>query len=542
MACNPHFDGLRMDCHRDLDTEVSAGSPLLPDPLLYGVALIAIAVCAPIFRYLIWLGDEGVVLHGAVRILEGKALYRDFFAFLAPGSFLIEAIWMKFVGVGFASVRVLAVGVIAVIAALLYAAARLSSANRLLAALLAIAWAVRAPFETSHHWFTTAASMASAVSLLFALDRAPRRRGAAFATGLFAGTAAMVTQTRGALLCLAVLGVLLTLPSARARLVSAIAGMAVFPTAMILYLAAMGTLASAFDDVIRFPARHYAEVQAVPFGSFATPWADTASVAFFPLTFVLAGATVAITRGAIRHDPRFRASLALAIVGLLGAYPRPDIFHINTTVPLAGPLFALVATDLLGRLERHARIVVGALSIALCLAAIGYAITLRMAVMAGPLHAVPTARGLTVRRPSLWTDDFAALVAQIDRVPSSDGFFFYPYIPTLPYLMARRHVAAVDVMTPGYTTAEQFHETCVRVVNDAQWVVLDRSWSDPRKLRSIFPAMRDPKPPEMRGFEAALLVAFDKVVHTSTFFELRQRVGGASTALCDKVGATPAAR
>jgi hypothetical protein len=53
-----------MDCHRDLDTEVSAGSPFLRDPLLYGVALIAIAVCAPIFRYLIWLGDEGVVLQG----------------------------------------------------------------------------------------------------------------------------------------------------------------------------------------------------------------------------------------------------------------------------------------------------------------------------------------------------------------------------------------------------------------------------------------------------------------------------------------------
>jgi hypothetical protein len=86
-------------------------------------------------------------------------------------------------------------------------------------------------------------------------------------------------------------------------------------------------------------------------------------------------------------------------------------------------------------------------------------------------------------------------VAQIDRAPSGDGFFFYPYIPTLPSLTGRRHVAAVDVMTPGYTTAEQFHDTCVRVVSDAQWVVLDRSWSDLDKLRSIFPAMRDPKPP-----------------------------------------------
>src|SRR5206468_1526558 len=81
---------------------------------------------------------------------------------------------------------------VALIAALLYAAARLSSDNRPLAALLSIAWAVRVPWENSHHWFTTAASMAAAVGLLLALDGAPRR-GAAFFAGLFAGAAAMVT-------------------------------------------------------------------------------------------------------------------------------------------------------------------------------------------------------------------------------------------------------------------------------------------------------------------------------------------------------------
>ncbi|MGH7275924.1 MAG: hypothetical protein ACREIY_02715 [Candidatus Rokuibacteriota bacterium] len=439
--------------------------------------------------------------------------------------------------------RVLAVGVIGVLAALLYAAARLSSGNRALAALLAIAWVVFSQGTwtvISHHWFTTAASMASAVGLFLVLESAPYR-GAAFAAGLFAGIAAMVTQTRGALLCVAVLGVLLTLPRARARLVSAIAGIALFPTAMIVHLAATGTLAAAFDDVIRYPARRYAGIQAVPFGNVAT-LADTASVAFFPLTFVLAGATFALTRGTIWREPRFRASLALAIVGLLGAYPRPDIAHINFTVPLACPLFALVATDLLGRLGRRARTAVGALLIGVCLVAVGYAIYVRRVVVVGPLRAVPTARGLIVRRHNLWTDDFAALVAQVDRVPPGEAFFFYPFSPMLPYLTGRRHVAVLDVMTPGYTTAEEFRETCVRVVREAQWVVIDRNWSDPRALRFIFPAMRDPDPPEKRAFESALGLAFDKVVHTSTFFELRQRAGSASVALCDKIGASPDAR
>lgn len=522
------------------DIGAGSGPPLLRDPLLYGVALIAVAVCAPFFRYVQWLGDEGVFLHAAVRILGGEALYRDFFEFLPPGAFLIVAAWMKLFGVGFASVRVLAVCVIVVIAALLYSAARLSSGNRPLAALLAIAWAVFSQgiwTVISHHWFTTAASMASAVGLFLALERTPRR-GATFAAGLFAGTAAMVTQTRGALLCFAILGVFLTARRARSRLVSALAGIALFPAAMILHLAAWGVLAAAFDDVILYPARHYAGIQAVSFGSGAS-LADTASVALFPVTFVLAAAAVALTRLAIWREPRFRASLALAVVGLLGTYPRPDIFHLNFTVPLACPLFALVTTDLLGRLGHRARPATGALLIGVCLVGVGYSIYTKRVVLVGPLRAVPTSRGLVVRRDNLWTDDFAALVARVDSAPRGAPFFFYPYSPMLPYLTGRRHVAALDVMTPGYTTPEAFRETCVRVVGEAQWVVIDRHWSDPRVLRSTFPAMRDPDPPEKRGFEATLLLAFDKVVHTSTFFELRQRAGSASTALCDKIGARP---
>ena len=526
---------------RGLETGDGSGPRLLRDPLLYGNALIAVAIYAPFFRYVEWLGDEGVVLHAAVRILGGDALYRDFFEFLPPGSFLIVAAWMKLFGVGFASVRVLAVCVMAGIAALLYAAARLSSGNRVLASLLAIAWAAFSDdvwMVINHHWFTTAASMASTVALLLALDCTPRR-GAAFAAGLFAGTAAMVTQTRGALLCVAVLAVLLTLPRARAPLVSAIAGMTLVPLAMILYLAAWSTLSAALDDTILYPARHYAGIQAVPFGHWATTWADATSVAFFPVTFVLAGAALALRRGVIWREVRFRASLALAIVGLLGTYPRPDITHISFTAPLACPLFALLATDLLGRLGRRARAAGGALLIGLWLAGVGIAIERRMEVVAGPLHAVPTARGLVVRRANSWTDDFAALVAQIDGVSPGDAFFFYPYSPMLPYLTARRHVGALDVMTPGYTTAEQFHETCVRVVSQAQWVVIDRMWSDRRMLRSAFPAMRDPDPPEKRGFEAALRLAFNKAVHTSTIFELRQRAENASVALCDTIRVSP---
>lgn len=515
---------------RRRDIQSNSGPPLLRDPVLYAVVLIGLGACVPFFRCVAWLGDEGVLLHAAVRILGGEVLYRDFFGILPPGSYLIVTAWMKLFGVAFAAVRALAVGVIVGIAALIYATARLSSGSRPLAALLAIAWAVLSQGDltvVSHHWFATAASMASAVGLLLVVDGSPGRK-TAFAAGLFAGIAAMVSSTRGALMCVALLAGLLTLRAGRARLVTAVVGMAIVPTAMVLHVAATGALVVAFDDVIRYPALHYAGIQAVPFGMGAS-LQTFALVALFPAAFILAGAALASEGAALWRNPRLRVSVGLALVGLLGSYPRPDHSHLAFTVPLACPLFALAAVDFRG-LRRS---VVGKFFIGLCLVGLASWVAIAVVVTRSPV--VATARGLTVPGGDLQAANFAALVFQIDRVPAGSAFFFYPYSPLLPYLTGRRHAAALDVMVPGYTSVEQFRKTCQRVATEAQWVVIDRRWSDPNFLRKIFPAMRDPDPPEKRDFEAALRVLFDKIVHVSTRFELRERSGSASAALCDKI-------
>ena len=504
---------------------------LLRDPVLYGVALFAILVCAPVFRYLGWLGDEGILLHGATRLLAGDTLYRDYFEVVPPGSFVMVAGWMKVFGAGFGSARVFSVGVIGLIAALLYCTTVLAAGNRLLAALLAIAWATRAPFDNSHHWLTTAASMATAVALFLAL--AGHGRGLTmFVAGLFAGAAATFTQTRGALLCAALVVVLAVVAAARPRLPSALAGIAVLPGAAIVYLVVTGAVGPAAADLLAFPAFRYAGVQAVPFGSFAT-WKDALPVAIFPVTFGLAGVVFAIDRDrAGWREVRVTAALALALIGLLGAFPRADVAHLNYTAPLACPLFAIVTTRLLRRLTPGAARAVGVLGTAACLAAVGFVVVLRMQVAAGPLTAVSTPRGVAVRLPGPLTDELARLLVEIARVPRGEDFFFYPYVPMLAYLTERRHVGALDVFVPGYTTPERFRETCVRVVGGAQWLVVDKSWSDPRKLGAIFPAMKDPNPPEKRAFETALAQAFGTAVHASPVFELRRRSADATVALC----------
>ena len=173
----------------------------------------------------------------------------------------------------------------------------------------------------------------------------------------------------------------------------------------------------------------------------------------------------------------------------------------------------------------------------LLIAACGWGIGFRLRsealpLVVGPLREVTTTRGVFVGPPSPWIDAVAALVPHVERAPRDDAYFFYPYSPMLPYLTGRRHVAPLDVMVPGYTTAEQYRDVCLRVVRDAQWIVLDRTWMDAGVLRSVFPSLRDPDPPEKRALEAALEGAFDKVVHAWRGMELRGRAGAPSGAAC----------
>ena len=58
--------------------------------ILVAVALLTGLSCLPFLRIVFLLGDEGVLLQGADRLLRGERLYREFFEFLPPGGFLFK--------------------------------------------------------------------------------------------------------------------------------------------------------------------------------------------------------------------------------------------------------------------------------------------------------------------------------------------------------------------------------------------------------------------------------------------------------------------
>src|SRR5262245_44602126 len=91
---------------------------------LSAVGLAAVILCLPFARTVVGLGDEGVLLHGADRMLRGERLYVDFFELLPPGGFIITAGWFGIAGISMWSARVLAVATIAGIACFTYLACR----------------------------------------------------------------------------------------------------------------------------------------------------------------------------------------------------------------------------------------------------------------------------------------------------------------------------------------------------------------------------------------------------------------------------------
>ena len=501
------------------------------DPWFWAVIVFSVTYCLPVFRLLGSLSDEGVVVHGATRILDGQVPYRDFFEFLAPGSFLVVAAWLKVFGATFESVRMLLIATLTFIAALTYVAARMVTGRRALAVMLTVAWLVRAPHDTNHHWFTTGASMACAVALLFAVGPQPARL-ACFVAGLFAGAASMITQTRGAFLAGAVIVVLLSGLNRDRTVVAALAGMSIVPVATAAYLIAAGALGAAINDALAFPLQHYAGIQSVGFGAFSSA-ADAGVIACFPLAFIL----VIIARYFRLLSPaRLYAPLMLAIVGFIGAYPRPDVAHLAFVIPLAVPLLALVMTSLIETVKGHARVVVSAVLIGVWVWHVSDSVMFRIAVARAPLQTVVTARGLVHGAPGIWTRDLAWLIDGIQQHTSpNDTFFFYPYTPMLPFLTNRRHAAHLDVIVPGYTTPGQFRDVCTEAVR-AQWVVIDRLWTDPANLLAIYPTMTDATPPERRAFETVLTEGFERVAHSPSF-EVRRRTARALPSLCAVVAA-----
>ncbi|MGE5269284.1 MAG: hypothetical protein ACM3JG_06370 [Thiohalocapsa sp.] len=427
-------------------------------------------------------------MSGADRLLHGDLLYRDFFEILPPGGFVLTAAWLNFAGVSLGSAHALAVLAIAGIAGFTYLACRSVSRNPVYPALAVLVWLLTTQgmwTQLNHHWLATLFAMIALWACLADADCPNAELSWSVVAGIAAGAAAMIVSTCGALAAVAAAAALSRGRGALPRLLTFGLACAALPAALLAYVVEQHTLAASFDDVIVFPGTRYALITAVPFGYFG-------QVQNFPLKFLFPVVAVLAIAVLLRYgracfgDRQLHTCAAFALAGFIGCYPRPDMPHIGFAAPLALPLLVYALRQLTRGRLRNFRGAAAMLGVVLCVpAGISYAGLAYAALAAEPTQ---TERGRLDFFPG--QRDTRLLLAWIAKAPPGDRFFFYPYMPLLPFLTNRPQVSKYDTFLPGYLRPAQYAEACRDVIEGAAWAVLHRESTKAAAFKSWFPGLR----------------------------------------------------
>ena len=475
------------------------------------VATASAILCLPFLRSIHWLGDEGVFLQAATLLNNGKTLYNDFFEFHPPIAFLVTQLWLMLTGHSLAGARVLVVLTVGGIAFLTCLICFRISKTRPVSAALTFIWALSSQgfwTQINHHWFTTFFSLITFLNLL------PNRnqRIHPFFCGFAAGATALTTSGRGALIVFAALVTILARGN-KVDIWKYIGGGASISALVLLYVVANGSFVAAYQDVIVFAATRYSGIESVPFGR-AISVQNFAVGMMFPIAALLAILAVLQSRLRVLREYNFRVALAFGMAGFLGSFPRPDAFHLLCAAPLILPLLSISWVKIpRGRLLTQTAMVtfLGLTLVSL----LGYYRAVKDTINAVP---IATAAGkVRIVRASVQPE----LLERIATIGSSQRFLFYPYDPMLSFLTGHEHVARLNLFLPQHTTPAQYADACAQTVRRADWVVMDRYWTN-ATFRQIFPSMANPQPPEKARFERAIESSF-ALVGTYGKFELRKR-------------------
>ncbi len=497
------------------------------------VIISAGLLCLSLFRAEWWLGDEGIVLRGASELLAGVKIYNDFFAFYPPGSYLLVEGWMKVFGYSFFDIRCLSVLIIVGIAGFSYLSILSVSESAVLSAFLTLGWLLTLTSEVilpvSHHWMTTLLSMSAFwfTSVSIKLDK--NNTKLPLLVGMLAGASCMTTSSRGTLTVFAVLASYVGQRKYVRSFVYCFLSIFIVPLACLAYIVVNDEFVQAFKQIVVFTLTQYSSVTKVPFG-YEIHWYYP-NLYLFPLAALLSAWMLVRKFRNTVSDPLFRVCAFYCVAGFVGAFPRPDAFHVAFVGPFSLPLVGYCLSKITSGWSVKWRGIALALGVAWCLpGAIGL-VHKGLTVSQKPVIATPNGN---IAILGYQKDGGKELFQFLAAANPRDKFFFYPYMPMVPYLAQRRQVSRYDIFIPEYTTKAQYYEACQDVVGNADWVVLDLHLMKPKTWVQIFPGMSNPSPPETQAFERVLQQNF-QFARDFGVFEVRRRTGTADAAACGQI-------
>ena len=464
--------------------------------LIFGVSVLYLRF---FYNYTVVNGDEGIILQGAQRILQGQVLYRDFFSFFTPGSYY----WIAFFFKIFGSSILVGRGVLLVegglFSVLIYLLARrvCSRWSALLAAYFVTLTCLPHRFIVLHNWDSTLwATLALYCAVRFLEQPRP---GWAMATGSFAAWTCLFEQSKGAGVMLGLgIGFLILILSDRRRVgwtrrscIALLAGLAWPFVLTLVYFSIKHSLPQLLADWF-WPLLHYSGVNKSPFGFLVMSPADrdnlfagdwfwrlltlliTGPLFFIPfLPFIAVGvlpywAAKGWRGNSSQSRGGYYVLTSATVVGLLIAAlatGRADFTHLL----YLGPFFFLTVAWIIDGQAFHwpvLRPVQPLLTFCLLLSFTMFG----LALLWQPLNArysLRTRRG-TLR--SLHSDEVLGYIQA--HVPAGERILVYPYLPLYYYLTATSSPGRYEYLMPGFHTPQQFQDVANELASNGTRVVL----------------------------------------------------------------------
>lgn len=435
-----------------------------------------------IFRRSSWIDlDEGIILQGAQRILDGQVLYRDFFSFFTPGSYYLLAwVWHVF-GDSYLVAHTLVAVVGAGFSPVTYLLARRvcgRQASLLVTGLMTVS-TVPMRFIVLHNWDSTlwaCLALYCAVRLLETWSS-----GWAFAAGSFTSLTVLFEQSKGAGLLLG-LGLGFLIIGSRGqqpgiftrRLIPVIALGLSWPVLItFLYFGSQ----HAAEEMLRswfWPLRHYSAANHVPYGFGDLPeetrqslfhtgslamrlvtrlvFSSRSWIPFLPLFAVALLARLTLSSYPRGRDWSYYILVSSAMSGLLLSVviARADVFHFV----FLQPIFLLLLAWLLdGKNIRSTFVTRVAPVVGFCASISLMAIGLSLLFQARPSNRVVSRRGFI----GIPGKDAVIDYIQANTI-AGDSILVYPYQSTYYYLTQTHNPTRYDFSQPGMHSYEQLRE------------------------------------------------------------------------------------
>jgi len=429
---------------------------------------------------MVMTNDEGIVLESAQRMAAGGRLYVDFFGYMSPGSYWLQALVFRILGVALWTGRLIVILDFALQCALVYwLAAKLASWRAATAVTLTFAgFQVADPaFLTSaHRWDSATFALAGLCLAVSALSDGRRWKWAASGGALAA--AAWCTPSL-LILAIVVMVWLAVSRERRSNLIPLLGGAAAIGLAGIAALMSTGSL-GAFFAQMAWLRQNYSGVNVLPYGSIIGGYggllegshgiletavrlilmACVALPAILPPLAILLGG-LALWRGQPREQRDVLTLLLPAVAALaITVFPRADVMHLAFIAALP---YVLVGAALANLLPARAASWLSIFSI--LLAAIFASNYVRGWRESSPVSS--PAGILQVARDQ--APDVQRLMQQVHR---GDSLFVYPYMPMQYFVTQAQNPTRYSYLMPGMMTRIQESEALAELeARPPEWLL-----------------------------------------------------------------------